>query len=344
MQDRSTASLRRGSIRWGILSTARINRALIGPLRSSPRSDLVAVASRSLETARDYADRHGIARAYGSYEELLADPEIDAVYVSVPNHLHCDWSVAAAESGKHVLCEKPLVLSLEEMDRLEAAASASDITVFEAFMYLHHPQTRRVFEMVRAGELGRLQSSRSHFSFHLPAESGNVRLFPEMGGGSLWDVGVYPVSFSVVMADAGPPREVFGQRRDGETGIDIGFDGQMRFANEVVAQISCGFRRPREWGATLAGSDRILRIDEPWKPGFEGTVSSVRICDLGGSEETLTFSEPDPYLCEVAAMEACILEGAAPVVPLGLSRQILQTVLALYESAASGRPVTLPER
>ena len=341
MQDRLAASHQQPRIRWGILSTARINQALIGPLRMAPRSELVAVASRRLETAQEYADRHAIARAYGSYEGLLEDPEIDAVYISLPNHLHCEWSVAAAECGKHVLCEKPLVLTLAEMDQIDSAAQQHGVTIFEAFMYLHHPQTLRVREMVRSGELGQLQCLRSHFSFHLAADSGNVRLDPAMGGGSLWDVGVYPVSFSVVMADAGPPVEVLGQRRDGETGIDIAFDAQMRFANDVVAQISCGFRRPREWGATLAGTRSLVKIDEPWKPGFDGTVSSVRLHDLAGDQETLTFSEPDPYLCEVASMEACVLDQAPPIVSRALSRQILQTVLALYESATTGRPVTL---
>ena len=243
-------------------------------------------------------------------------------------------------SGKHVLCEKPLVLTLEEMDRIETAAQNHNVTIFEAFMYLHHPQTLRLQEMARAGELGQLQSLRSHFSYYLPPDSGNVRLRPEMGGGSLWDVGVYPVSFSVVMANAGAPIEVFGTRRDGETGIDVGFEGLMRFSNDVVAQISCGFRTPREWGATMIGSDSILSIDEPWRPGFDGTVSSVRIPEpRGRSRQTITFSEPDPYVCEVAAMEACILDGATPVVPLKLSRQILSTVLALYESAEIRQPV-----
>lgn len=328
-------------VRWGILSTARINRSLIGPLRTSPRSELVAVASRSLDTARDYANRNNIPRAFGSYEELLADPEIDAVYISLPNHLHCEWSVAAAENGKHVLCEKPLVLTLEEMDRVEAAAQTNGVTLFEAFMYLHHPQTLRLREMVRSGELGQLQTVRSHFSFYLPpSKADNIRLQPDLGGGSLWDVGVYPVSLSVVMADAGPPIEVSAVQRNGEAGIDIAFDGQMRFSNEVVAQVSCGFRRPLEWGATLAGSEQIVRVEEPWKPGAEGSECTVHIQGREGDEKTLVFPAVNPYSCEVEAMEACILDGADPVVPLSLSRQFLKTVLALYRSATTGQPVS----
>lgn len=329
-------------LRWGILSTARINRALIGPLRASPRSELLAVASRSPESARDYAERHQIPKAYGTYQELLADPEVDAVYISLPNHLHCEWTVAAAESGKHVLCEKPLVLTLEEMDRVEDAARTHGVTIFEAFMYLHHPQTLRVQEMVRSGKLGRLQRIRSSFSFYLSTRtSSDIRLQPDLGGGSLWDVGVYPVSLSVTMADTGPPIEVFGARQDGETGVDLGFDGLMKFSNGITAQISSGFRSALEWGATLVGSDRILHVDDPWKPGAEGSGSVIRIQDHDGKEESLDFPAIDPYACEVAAMESCILDGAYPVVPLTLSRHFLRTVVALYQSAATGQPVSL---
>jgi predicted dehydrogenase len=328
------------SLRWGLLSTARINRALLGPLAESGRSELVAVASRDPERAHAYAEQNGIPKSYGSYEALLDDPEIDVVYVSLPNHLHCEWTVAAAAAGKHVLCEKPLVLGVEELDRVEAAATSHGVTVFEAFMYLHHPQTLRVQSMVRSGELGELQALRSHFGFFLSDDSGNVRLDPDKGGGCLWDVGVYPVSFSLAMAGAGAPVEVTAVRLDGATGIDVAFEGQMRFSNDVVAQISSGFRRPLEWGATIVGSERIVHLDEPWKPGFEGTVGSVRVRSHEGEEEPLTFGEPDPYRCEVAAMEACVLDGADPVVSLVTSREILVTTLALHRSAATGVPVS----
>ena len=330
------------TVRWGILSTARINRALIGPLEASPRSELVAVASRTFDGAQEYAKENSIPRAFGSYEEMLADPEIDAVYISLPNHLHCEWSVAAAESGKHVLCEKPLVLTLAELYRIEAATLANSVTLFEAFMYLHHPQTRRLQEMVRSGQLGRLEKIRSHFSFELPAsKSDNIRLQADMGGGSLWDIGVYPVSFSVVMADAGLPDEVSATQSTGDTGVDIDFDGEMRFANGVVAHISCSFRQPLKMEATLIGNERTVTVDEPWKPGAEGKESEVHSRGPDGEKDTVVFPAVDPYRCEVAAMEACILDGAAPVVPLTLSKRILRTVLALYESAESGRPVVL---
>jgi predicted dehydrogenase len=168
-------------IRWGILSTARINRSLLDPIKEASRSELAAVASRDLDRAKAYAAEKGIPQAYGSYEELLADPNIDVIYNPLPNALHCEWTVKAAEAGKHVLCEKPLVTSLEELDKVEAAAQANKVTIFEAFMYLHHPQTLRVKEMVQSCQIGELQLINSWFNFYLPPEdSRNIRLNPDL--------------------------------------------------------------------------------------------------------------------------------------------------------------------
>ncbi|MGC9397245.1 MAG: Gfo/Idh/MocA family protein [Anaerolineae bacterium] len=338
-------------IHWGILSTARINRSLIPPIRQSKRSELVAIASRSLDKAQAYAKEWDIPTAYGSYEALLADPGIDAVYISLPNTLHCEWTVKAAEAGKHVLCEKPLVPTLAELDRIEAAAKANNVTIFEAFMYLHHPQTRGVQALVREGKVGEVQLVTSWFSFYLPPEqSNNIRLNPELAGGSLWDVGVYPNSMVIAMLGAAPV-EVWAQQTIGETGVEVTLLGQMRFAEErntvaPVAQIASSFRMPFRQGTEIVGDAGILTIPSPWKPGADGDDtrredSRVTFTPRDGDPETLTFPAVDPYLCEVQAMEACILDDAEPVVPLSMSRDFLRSVLALYKSAGSGKPVSL---
>lgn len=333
-------------IRWGILSTARINRSLIPPIRQSERSELVAVASRALDKAQAYAKEWRIPTAYGSYEALLADPTIDAVYISLPNTMHCEWTVKAAKAGKHVLCEKPLVPTLAELDQIEAAAKANHVTVFEAFMYLHHPQTRTVQALVREGKVGQVQLVTSWFSFYLPPEqSSNIRLRPELSGGSLWDVGVYPNSMVIAMLGAAPV-EVWAQQTIGETGVEVTLLGQMRFAGGSVAQIASSFRMPFRWGTEIIGDAGILTIHSPWKPGSDGEDtrredSRVTFTPRDGDPETLTFPAVDPYLCEVQAMEACILDGAEPVVPLSMSRDFLRSVLALYQSAESGKPVHL---
>lgn len=327
-------------IRWGILSTANINKALLNPIRQAERSELVAVASRDAAKARAYADAQGIPTAYDSYEALLADPNIDVIYNPLPNALHCAWTVRAAEAGKHVLCEKPLVTNLDDFAKVEAAATANRVTIFEAFMYLHHPQTRTVLAAVQAGKIGQPQQINSWFHFYLPPErSENIRLSAPLEGGSLWDVGVYPNSMSIVMAGAGAPTEVWAHQLVGESSVDVAMRAQLRFSNDVVAQISCGFRTPFREAAHIIGDEGALYIVEPWKPGLTGKESRVIFSSRTGTEETIVTPAVDPYLCEVQTMEECILDGAQPVVPLALSKDFLQSALAIYESARTGRIV-----
>jgi predicted dehydrogenase len=330
-------------IRWGIMSTAKINDALLDPIRQGGRSELSAVASRDLENAKAYAQTKDIPKAYGSYEDLLADPEVDVVYISVPNTFHWQWTVKAAEAGKHVLCEKPIVTTLAELDKVEAAARSNQVTVFEAFMYLHHPQTLRAKEMIQSGQLGDLRLMISWFNFYLPPEeTQNIRLNPNLAGGSLWDVGVYPNSMVITMAQAGAPVEVWASQIKGETGVDVITAAQLKFSNGLTAQISSGFRTPFREGVHIVGSEGQLWIGDPWKPGDVGARDTeIIFTTKDGIEETIVIPAANPYLGEVEAMEACILGGAEPVVPLGHSRDFLRSILAIYESAESGQLVRL---
>lgn len=329
-------------IRWGLLSTARINNALIRPIQQAERSELVAVASRNLEKARAYAKEKDIPKAHGSYESLLADPDIDVIYNSLPNGLHCEWTVKAAEAGKHVLCEKPIVISMAEFDQVQTAAKVNNVTIFEAFMYLHHPQTIKVQELIRAGHLGNIQLINSWFNFYLPpANSQNIRLKADLEGGSAWDVGVYPNSMAIAMAGAGAPVEVWADQIIGETGVDVATRAQLKFTSGAIAQISSGFRTAFREAAYIVGDKGTVNILKPWKPGFDGQDSYVKLSAIDGSEETIVIPVTDPYSCEVQAMEACILDGAEPVVPLALSRNFLKSMLAIAQSAKSGRLVTI---
>ena len=328
-------------LRWGLLSTANINQALIGPLRQASRSELVAVGSRDQAKADAYAAEQGIPRAHGSYEALLADPEVDAVYISLPNALHCEWTVKAAEAGKHVLCEKPIVIAQAELDQVEAAASANGVVVFEAFMYLHHPQTRHALELIRNGEIGQIQMVNSWFHFYLPPEnSSNIRLSADLVGGSIWDVGVYPNSMAIMMAGGGAPDAVYANQTIGETGVDVLTNGQLHFANGAVGQISSGLRQPFRAGAYIVGDAGIIRIDTPWKPDLDG-ANGLTLTRRDGSSEVIEFPPINPYLCEVEAMEACVLDGADPVVSLNDSRAFLTSVLAINESAKRGEAVKI---
>ena len=322
-------------LRWGLLGTARINRSVIPPLRTSPGNRLVAVASRDLEKGQAYAREWGIDRVHGSYDALLADPDVDVVYVPLPNHLHAEWSIRAARAGKHVLCEKPLALTVEEVDAMEAAARESGVVLAEAFMYRHHPQTLKARELVRAGEVGDVRFLRGTFTFPL-SRPNDVRLRPEWGGGSLWDVGCYPLSFTQFLLDAAPV-EVFGSQTIGPTGVDETFAGQLAFANGVLAQVDCGFRSPVRAEFEIVGTTGVLRVRHPWKPDPSQPILLTR-----GEETVEVAIEPhDRYQLEIEDLAAAIRTGAAPRVTLAESRRGVRTITALLRSAREGRPVRL---
>jgi xylose dehydrogenase (NAD/NADP) len=325
-------------LRWGLICTARINRSLIPVIRASARSELLAVASRDLDRAQDYAREWGIPRAHGGYQALLDDPEVDVVYNALPNSLHCEWTVKAADAGKHVLCEKPLALSVEEVNRMIEAARRNRVVLLEAFAYRYHPQTIKVQELVREGAMGEVRLVRA-ISSYPQNRPGDVRLDPALGGGSLWDVGCYPVSFARAVMGSDPV-EVFGWQVLGDTGVDLTFAGQMCFPDGTLAQFDSSFRAVLRWGAEVVGSRGTLVLDNPWKPGAAWEPDGIRL-RRDDEEETLTVEEVNAYLCEVEAMADCILDSAEPVLPLSDSRGNVATINALYESARTGRPVFL---
>ena len=333
-------------VRWGLLSTAWINVAMVGPMHRSPRSELVAVASRSLDKARAYALENDIPRAYGSYEELLNDPDIDAIYNPLPNTLHAEWTIRSAAAGKHVMCEKPLVTTPEDFDAVQSAANQHRVTVFEAISFLHHPQLQRIKEMISSGQLGNVELIVCWDGFCLSSEDReNIRLNPQLAGGALWDVGVYPNDFAIGLVDAGPPAEVWAQQTLGPTGVDLTLIGQLRFSNNTVAQISCGMHSPDRRGAQIVGTEGMLVVRDhlsgaewPGEPPKPGRLTHI---DTQGNQRVIEVPAVDAYDAEVKAMEACILDGSAPVVPLELSRTFLKSVLALYQSARTGKVVTV---
>ena len=320
-------------LNWGLLSTARINRALIPPLQVSKRNHLLAVGSRSQVTADAYAKEEKIERAHGSYEALLADPDIDVVYNSLPNHLHAEWTIKAVEAGKHVLCEKPLALSVDEVDAIKAAAHKHGRVVAEAFMYRHHPQTLKVQELVKSGSIGALKLVRGSFSFMLSRE-GDVRLNPEWGGGSIWDVGCYPISYTRCVVGE-EPLEVFGWQVTGETGIDATFVGQMRFSGDVLAQFDSSFVIPFHAFMEIVGSEGTLSIPHPFKPGVNEKIYLTR----DEKTETTVVKGQELYIGEVEDMADAILLGKNSLVSLDDSRANVATITALLESARNGTAI-----
>jgi predicted dehydrogenase len=322
-------------LRWGLLSTARINRALIPPLRASPRNRLVAVASRDLAHAQAWAAERDIPTAYGSYEALLADPEIDVVYIPLPNSLHAEWTIRAAQAGKHVLCEKPLALTVEEVDAIAQAAARTGVVVAEAFMYRHHPQTLKVKELVDGGAIGKLRLVRGAFTFS-HNRPGDVRLDPALGGGSIWDVGCYPISFGRMII-AAEPVEVFGWQTVGPTGVDEAFTGQMRFPGDVYAQFDCGFRAQFRMRIEIVGSEGVITVPRPFIVGLGQHIALER----GDQVESIAIPDAELYLGEVEDMADAILLGKPPRISLADSRGNVAAITALLRSAREGRPVVV---
>jgi D-xylose 1-dehydrogenase (NADP+, D-xylono-1,5-lactone-forming) len=322
-------------LNWGLLSTARINRALIAPLNASPRTHLLAVASRSQTSADAFAHEWKVPRAHGSYEALLADPEIDVIYNPLPNHLHAEWTIKALRAGKHVLCEKPLALTPAEVDAMSAASKETGKVLAEAFMYRHHPQTVEIKKMVDGGSLGKLQIIKGTYSYTMTRQ-GNFRGIKEMGGGSIWDVGCYPISYARMLVGK-EPTEVFGWQTTGPGGSDVSFFGQMRFANGVDVQFDSGFQSPLRSFMEIVCSEAVLNIPVPFKPGLR----SQFILRRGNKVETVHIKSDELYLGEVNDMCDAIQLGTTPRISLADSRGNIAVILALLESAKTGQPVRL---
>lgn len=320
-------------LNWGLLSTAHINRALIKPLNASKRNRLLAVASRSQSSADVYAKQWKIPRAHGSYDALLNDPEIDVIYNSLPNHLHAEWSIKALRAGKHVLCEKPMALSLAEVDSMAQAAKETGNIVAEAFMYRHHAQTLKVKEIVDSGQLGKIQIIKGAFSFIIKDEN-NIRNFKDMGGGSIWDVGCYPISYARTIVGA-PPVEVFGWQVEGPSGSDDLFVGQMKFEDGIHVQFDSSFKSPYRSYIEIVGSEATLNIPNPFKPDLKNEMY------LKQSDKTkkISIKGQELYIGEVEDMYDAIVNGKQQLVTLADSRENTAVILALLESANSGKKV-----
>lgn len=295
-------------MRLGLLSTARINDSLLGGASTSSEVDVVAVASRDLARARAYADERGIAGAYGSYEELLAADDVDAVYIGLPNALHVDWSIRALQAGKHVLVEKPLSSSVAEVERAFDAASAAGRVLTEGFMWRHHPQTRRAHEIVASRAIGEVRLIRATFSFPEPG-AGNVRWQSELEGGALMDVGCYGISAARLFG-GGEPTDIAGFGID-RGGVDSRFAAVLRFgADGPLATIDCGMDLPRRSGLEIVGSEGVLTVVDPWH-------AKVRRIELrrAGSEvvETFDAAEANSYQLELDDLAAAVREGREPL-------------------------------
>jgi D-xylose 1-dehydrogenase (NADP+, D-xylono-1,5-lactone-forming) len=316
-------------VRWGLLSTARINEAILEGARRSERTEIVAVASRDPARADAYAREHGLARAHGRYDDLLADDDIDVVYNSLPNSLHVEWTIRALEAGKHVLCEKPMDRRVEAVERAFDTADSSDRLLMEAFMYRHHPQTQKAAELVRGGAIGELRQLRSRFSFTL-ADDSDVRMLPELDGGALMDLGCYCISMQRLLG--GEPRLVFGRQRTAATGVDMGFTAIMEFPDDVFGEFHCGFDLPEENGLEAVGSNGTLVVLDP-----------VRCRDphVDVDGERVDVEDVDRYFLQVENFSAAVRGDAEPLLGRADALGQVRVIEALYRSAETGTAVSL---
>jgi xylose dehydrogenase (NAD/NADP) len=324
-------------VRWGLISTARINSHVMPAIKESKRGQLAAVASRDKAKAEAYAAKWGIPRAFGDYQAMLDSGEVDAVYVSLPNHLHAEWSIKALQAGVHVLCEKPFATTLEEVDKMIAASKEHKRVLAEAFMYRHHPQNKLLGEWVHGGRLGELLFVRAAFTFSLDNDN-DVRLNKDYGGGSLWDIGVYPISFAQFVFGSAP-KTVSAVQALGRGGVEESIGGLMQYPGGQFAQVASSFRSPYYTMAEVTGTDGKLLLTRPFNQVEE--TSTMTFFPKQGEPQDIPFPHKMLYLGEVEDMHAAILDGAQPLISLEETRNHVKSVLALYRAAQSGEVVTL---
>lgn len=328
-------------VRYGLLSTAQIGlNAHLPASYESENSEIVSISSRNPDRAKAAAEKHGIERWYGTYEEQLADPDVDAIVNSLPNGMHCEWTIKAAEAGKHILCEKPLAVSVEECQRMIDAANANNVVLVEAFTHRWNPHLRRARQMIADGEIGNVQTIDAALCFNIAEPEGNVRFSEELAGGALWDAGCYAV-YATRFVMSAEPVKVTGVSHDaGNWGIDTAFKGIMEFDNGALGSISTNMHQPFKCDIQISGDKGRLVI-----PGmFEdsGPIIIHRGDGRNGRDEQV-IAEPAPYrfVAQFDEFSECVLTGKAPAFPAEDGLRNVAVLEGLYASAASGKTVTL---
>lgn len=330
-------------VRWGVLSTARIARVKVIPaMQQGNSSEVVAIASRDGEKARAVADELGILRAYGSYEELIADPEVDAVYNPLPNHLHVPWSSRAAEAGKHVLCEKPIGLHVGDCRKLMDARDRTGVKIGEAFMVRTHPQWLRARELVRAGDIGELTAIAGVFSYY-NRDPKNIRSVPEWGGGALLDIGCYPIQISRFLFGKEPLRVAGAMQQDPNFGIDRLTSGLLEFSGGHCV-FTCSMQMAYYQRVQILGTKGRIEVEVPFNaPADRPTRLVIDSCSdlFGGGIRVEEIGVCDQYTIQGDLFSEAILTGGEVPTPLEDSLGNMTVIDALFESARSSQTIQL---
>lgn len=321
-------------IRWGILSTANIGiKKVIPAIKAAPTCRVVAIGSRNLQAAQQAADLLSIPRVHGSYEDLLNDPEVDAVYIPLPNHLHVEWSIKALESGKHVLCEKPLGLDSSQAEKLIRCASRyPQLKIMEGFMYRHHPQWLKTKELVQFGSIGELRTINSFFSYY-NADPSNVRNQHEIGGGGLMDIGCYPISLSRFLTDSEPVRVMASVIRNPDFGTDILTSGILEFT-QTTATFTCSTLLTPYQRVLVYGTKGYIEIEIPFNAPPDAPCR-IWLHNQAASEE-FTFEICDQYTIQAELFARAILDDTPVPTPLtdGLANmRVIDAIIKSEETA-----------
>ena len=317
-------------LRWGILGCARITRrGLIPGIRDSKSGVLTVLSSRNLATAKEWASEFAVPRAYGSYEEVLSDPEVDAVYLPLPNELHKRWVCASADAGKHILCEKPLALDAAEARDMVDYCRSRKVVLMEAFMWRHQPRTLALRQLVADGVIGELRLVRSSFSF--PIDPGDWRLDSTRGGGALWDVGCYGVS-TVRLFAGSEPEAIHSIARFGPTGVDLSLTAEFRFPGGVLGLIDCSFEQPFRCSYELVGTLGSIEVPDAYLPPERPIAWKV----AGSKREELTFEGGNQYASMVDAFARAVATGRLES-PAEDGRRQMETLDAVLQKARTLR-------
>jgi predicted dehydrogenase len=333
------------TVRWGVLSTAAIGMTKVTPaIKQAANADVVAIASRDTERARAAADALGVASAYGSYEALLESGEVDAVYLPLPNDLHAQWTVRAAQAGVHVLCEKPLAMSAAQAQQVLDACADAGVLLQEAFMYRHHPSWVEVMRLVREGRIGDVRAIQTWFSYYND-DPANIRNRPENGGGAVMDIGCYPINVARWLTGAEPSEVVSSVQWDPATGVDTLTSAVLTFPNGVQATFTVCIRCEDYQRVHVIGSHGRIEVEIPFN--IPPDVSTRVYVAAGGnppvdpSVQTLTFPPTDQYTRQAELFSQAILDGAAaPVHPSDAAGNmaVIERVLSPAADRTEPRP------
>ena len=329
------------TVRWGVLSTARIGVDKVIPgIRQADHAELVAIASREESTARAAADRLGIPKAHGSYEALLEDPDIDAVYNPLPNHLHAEWTLRAAEAGKHVLCEKPLAMGSREAQEMVDACRRAGVVLMEAFMYRLHPQWVRVREIVASGRLGEVGAVQTFFSYH-NVDPQNIRNIAAYGGGALMDIGCYAINVSRMLLGGEPSRVEASVRRDPTFHTDVVTSAVMEFG-ERHATFTCSTQLEPDQRVHVFGTQGRLLVEIPFNiPRDRPTrllLSAGGDPPVAPNTEVIEVPPADQYEAQVEAFSRAVLDRTDPPIPAEDAVANMRVIEMVRASAEGDRP------